>query len=230
MEISGIHILAFGDSIGRGVIFDEAAEHYQPSENAFLPRLERQDGMTVSNFTRYGYTVEKGSSMLEKQKGTIAGSDLVLLEFGGNDCDFDWAAIAENPDGNFQPKTPLDTFRSVYERMVREVLAIGARPLLLNLPPIEPNRYFHHVSRGVCGENILSWLGGDVSYIYRWHEMYSITATAIAQTLGVPVIDIRSPFLAKKNYGDNLCADGIHPNEKGQFLIYQAVREHLISL
>jgi len=229
MEIKEPCLFAFGDSVGRGVIYDETEQHYQPSENGFLPLLEREDGLSVNNFTRYGYTVEKGYRMLTKQQAKLKCGDLVLLEFGGNDCDFDWAAIAAEPSGVFEAKTPLPQFLTVYERMIRELLALETRPILLNLPPIEPHRYCRHISRDINANNILTWLGGDANYIYRWHEMYSVALTSLGASLGVPVIDIRTPFLKEIHYGDFLCADGIHPNEKGQFLIYQAVRRPLLS-
>ncbi|OLA61120.1 MAG: hypothetical protein BHW37_01125 [Firmicutes bacterium CAG:272_52_7] len=35
----------------------------------------------------------------------------------------------------------------------------------------------------------------------------------------IPMIDIRSAFLVKRDYSDYLCEDGIHPNERGHKLI-----------
>ena len=46
---------------------------------------------------------------------------------------------------------------------------------------------------------------------------------------GVPVIDIRSAFLAQPDFRSYLCADGIHPNEAGQKLIYGAIRRQIPS-
>ena len=45
----------------------------------------------------------------------------------------------------------------------------------------------------------------------------------------MPVIDIRSAFLAQPDFRSYLCADGIHPNEAGQKLIYGAIRRQLPS-
>jgi len=43
----------------------------------------------------------------------------------------------------------------------------------------------------------------------------------------VPVIDITSPFLRRKDYRDYLCSDGIHPNEEGHLLIADAICDYV---
>lgn len=59
--------------------------------------------------------------------------------------------------------------------------------------------------------------------------MFNIAAVQVASAAGVPVIDIRSAFLAQPDFRSYLCADGIHPNEAGQKLIYGAIRRQLPS-
>ena len=41
--------------------------------------------------------------------------------------------------------------------------------------------------------------------------------------MDVPVIDVTSAFLYHKTFSDYMCADGIHPNEKGHRLIADTV-------
>lgn len=36
--------------------------------------------------------------------------DFVLIEYGGNDCDFMWNEIAENPSLEHQPKNDFKAF------------------------------------------------------------------------------------------------------------------------
>ena len=92
----------------------------------------------------------------------------MLLEFGGNDCDFDWAAIAADPEGSYVSKTPPETFESCYRRAIRLVEESGREPIVLTLPPIHSERYLDFICRdGLKKENILRWLG-DVDAIYRW--------------------------------------------------------------
>lgn len=49
--------------------------------------------------------------------------------------------------------------------------------------------------------------------------MAEITSTAL--------INIRYALLRTSNYRDYICNDGIHPNEKGQELIFKAAVEYV---
>jgi lysophospholipase L1-like esterase len=53
--------------------------------------------------------------------------------------------------------------------------------------------------------------------------MYSLEVNKLAMALSVPLIDIRSHFLKRKDYSDLICADGIHPNQEGHRLITNAI-------
>lgn len=66
---------------------------------------------------------------------------------------------------------------------------------------------------------------GDVQFIYRWHERYNNSVVRMATEAGCLVADVRSAFLEERHYEDRLCADGIHPNEKGYTLIEQALED-----
>ena len=102
------------------------------------------------------------------------------------------------------------------------------KPVVLNLPPIDSGRYFRWISRNLSPSRILRFLK-EVGFIGRWQEMFNIAAVQVASAAGVPVIDIRSAFLAQPDFRSYLCADGIHPNEAGQKLIYGAIRRQLPS-
>ena len=78
--------------------------------------------------------------------------------------------------------------------------------------------------RNLHPDNILHWLGG-VDTIYRWQEMYNMKVLLLAQKLHVPVVDIRSAFLAQHGYQALLCEDGIHPNRKGHRFIYKTIMQ-----
>lgn len=87
--------------------------------------------------------------------------DYVLIEFGGNDCDFDWNAVAESPASDHRPKTELTRFTDTLGRCVESVRRIGKKPILMTLPPLVAPRYFSKISDGDSekGKNILKWLG-----------------------------------------------------------------------
>jgi lysophospholipase L1-like esterase len=160
--------------------------------------------------------------MLTRHEAELSGKNGVILEFGGNDCDFNWANISENPDGDHICNTPIELFKRTYRELIERVRNAGCRPILMNLPPIDPDKYFRNVSRGLSAENILSFLG-DIDRIYRWQEYYSLNVNVLAAECGIPLIDVRGAFLQEKNCFGLLCEDGIHPNEDGHAFISEAI-------
>ena len=212
------NICIFGDSVAKGVVLNTESGKYVLLKDSFANRVMEEDRIQVRNYSRFGSTVTKGLEMLEKRRGELKDYDHVVLEFGGNDCDYNWARIAADPDGSHLPNTQLGDFTGQYARMVQTVREAGSRPVLLSLPPIDAQRYFNWFSRSINGGNVLRWLG-DVEHIYRWHEMYNLAVARLAAALNVPLADITSPFLETKNYSSLLCGDGIHPNESGHALI-----------
>ncbi len=211
----------FGDSIGRGVIYNEEKDGYD-TDRGFISMLEEQYGIKVQNFTRFGQTIDKGLAMLERKADKIRGTEAVLLEFGGNDCDFDWKAIALDPEGFHAPKTTLSEFISVYKKMIQAVRELGSEPIVLALPPIEHNFYFDWVSRGANADNILKWLDNDKKEIFRWHQTYNCAIYNICRENRVKMIDIRSPFLSS-DLTALICRDGIHPNIEGHRMIFEKI-------
>jgi lysophospholipase L1-like esterase len=157
----------------------------------------------------------------------IESADMALMEFGGNDCDFHWDEIADNPEAEHVPNTVMDSFLQNYTNLINLVQKAGTMPLVLNLPPIGAQRYFDRFSRDMDGQqkaNIIKWLGGDVEYIHRWHKSYNDRLCALISSLNIPAADIRSGFYGSSDYNDYLCLDGIHPNEAGQELIYKKLK------
>ncbi|MBO5040108.1 MAG: SGNH/GDSL hydrolase family protein [Clostridia bacterium] len=211
----------FGDSIGRGVMYDPNNDSYE-TNRGFVSMLEKRWGIRAINCTRFGQTVSKGLKMLERKLESIRACDFVFLEFGGNDSDYDWKAIAADPDASYSPKTVLSEFVAIYKKLIATVREAGLTPIVLNLPPIEHNMYFDRVRHGCNGDNILKWLKGDKTEISRWHGSYSDEIKNICRESEVKMIDIRSAFEGR-DLTQLVCPDGIHPNEKGHELIYEKI-------
>lgn len=215
----------------RGIVEDEhsaSSTHikYRISEMGFIERCSRRFGIRVDNYACFGGTITQGIGLAERHWQSVESSKYCLVEYGGNDCSFKWEDIAADPESAHRPRTLLEDFKDKYTRLVRMLKTSGTIPVLLSLPAIDCQRYFRHVSKGLDGGNILKWLGGDVTYIHRWHEMYNMSVYDIAVQQQVPAIDITSPFLKLRNYSDYLCSDGMHPNEEGHRLIAEAVSEY----
>lgn len=223
-------ICIFGDSIMKGVIFDAIKGRYIFLKNSFLNILGmRNSNIKVENYAKFGCTITVGKKLIEKHAAELSGYKYTALEFGGNDCDFDWKAISENPDGIHIPKTPIDEFEKYYSEIIDSVADMGSTPVLFSLPPLNARRYFSWISRGLNAENILRWLG-DEEHIYRWHEMYNIAVVKLAAIKDVRLIDIRRAFLETRDYLGLLCEDGIHPNEAGHALICEVIRKNVPTL
>ena len=89
-------IAAFGDSVLKGVIYEN--EHYRVADTSFQKICEDSFGITVENKARFGSTITRGEKIFEKNLELIreCSGQYVILEFGGNDCDFNWKEISES--------------------------------------------------------------------------------------------------------------------------------------
>lgn len=214
-----MNICVFGDSVAKGVVFDETKNKYTFLKENFISLVENNTSVPFKNFAKFGCTVKKGSEILKKQEGKLAEYKYTILEFGGNDCDLNWAEVAENPNCQHPAQVPLDKFTKIYEDMIEKTITAGSKPILLTLPPLDSERFFNWVSRGLDKENILQFLGNDVNYIFRWHQGYNDMIFKLADKYQIPVIDIRKDFIEKDNYKNLLCIDGMHPNKEGHRVI-----------
>ncbi|MDD2457757.1 MAG: SGNH/GDSL hydrolase family protein [Eubacteriales bacterium] len=215
--MSSIHI--WGDSIGKGVVYDESRGRYVISGLRWTTQIEDRLGIPVQNHARMGAVIRDGLRELERSQD-LSGA-IAVIEFGGNDCDLPWAEVAAKPDQDHPAKVPVDLFRSLLEQFIRQVRSRGARPLLVTPPPLDAARYFAWVTRQLDAEAVRHYLG-DIQHIYRWQERYAIAVRDVAQKLNCELFDLRDAFLAERDVASFLCVDGIHPNERGQSLIAQA--------
>ena len=219
----------FGDSISKGVIFDAGAQRYKFLKSCFASVFSESTGISVDNHSKFGCTVGKGLELLHRHIAFLRNYDCTVLEYGGNDCDFDWPAISEAPDRTHLCKTPMFEFVRTYEEMIDSVRDAGGKPIMLNMIPLDEEKYFAWISRGLNPANILRWLG-NVHNIFLWHSAYNDAVCDIAKRKGVRLIDVRGPFLAVKNYTKMLCEDGIHPNAEGHSFICGVLRDALAAV
>lgn len=214
------NISLWGDSIGKGVIFDESRGRYVVLKENSVSRLSREIGRPIDNYAFMGCTSVSANERMTEERLRPGGS--ALLELGGNDCDMQWKEIARDPTLNHQPNVPLSQFKALLEQMVTRARAGGMRPALITPPPLDAERYFAWVTRGLNAGAVLDWLG-DVQHIYRWQERYAMAVRDVAARTGTMLIDLRDAFLAERSVRALLCVDGIHPNERGHDLIYRTM-------
>ena len=221
------YLTILGDSVLKGVTLGERGYVINHSPEI---RFSEATGIRVENLSRFGCTTDKSLKSVIRFLKNHEGDRTVLIEYGGNDCDFDWKAISDDPDGFYPARVPLERFTENYEQIIDSVKASGAKPVAVSLMPINAERYFRWFCKnGVIPENVMKWLG-EVNVIYRYQEMYSKAVEKVAGKTGTPLIDLRSSFLGIHRLGDYICEDGIHPTEKGQELIWATLRKGLIPL
>ncbi|HBC97783.1 MAG TPA: G-D-S-L family lipolytic protein [Clostridium sp.] len=213
------NLVVFGDSITEGVVYDSRKRRYSNLKNCFANLVGRHIKGTVCNSGRFGSTIKRG---VKKMYNDVIKKtpDIVLIEFGGNDCDFNWKNIADDPDSKHKPKTDILTFRDILSDMIYTFDESNITPVLMTLPPIDYKRYFNWITKGneTAEKNVLKWLGSKIE-IYNWHRKYSEMITRVAHKTKTSLIDVRSGILKQNDYSKFLCMDGIHPNMEGHSLI-----------
>jgi lysophospholipase L1-like esterase len=224
-----MNLIAYGDSIMKGVRYTDG----KYSVSSFWEQhLKDRFGINVINRSRFGCTIPKALPVIKKKSCDEGeGRSVVFLEFGGNDCDYDWKAISDDPSGRHQCKTPPEVFVSDYREAISVLRENGSHPVMLTLPPILASRYFDFICRnGNSRSNILRWLGSVFS-IERWQKTYSELIQQIAREEQVDLIDLRAEFPSNgKDLERLICEDGIHPTEEGQRLISTILVNKLDSL
>lgn len=220
-----IKIVVSGDSISKGVVYDENKKRYTILEENYVEILRDKLNGIIHNTSRFGSTIIKG---VQKLKNSIFNEkpDIVLIEYGGNDCDFNWDEIAKNPEALHAPRTDFQTFENALLETVNFVKKNKSIPVLMNLPPLNSDKYFNWVSKNnpVAKENILKWLG-SITKIYWWQERYNSVILKIAEETKTLCIDVRGAFLRFPDFTKLLCIDGIHPNKDGHIVIANKIVE-----
>ncbi|GHT79616.1 lipase/acylhydrolase [Spirochaetia bacterium] len=207
----------FGDSILKGIQLDPETKRYGVKNCIDLEKIGNKHSVYIDNFSMFGCTIIKGNTMLQRRLEKRS-FNICVLEYGGNDCDFNWKEISERPHDKHLPNTPLDVFVNTYRKMIHTLKEKGIEPILATLPPLEPQKFFDWFCKDLNKGNILKWLG-TVNTIYRFQEKYSRAIELIAHETHALLLDIRGAFLNNFRVDTLLCEDGTHPNSDGQRVI-----------
>ena len=197
-------------------------EMVQICRDSFEQCLKRQ-GVDVHNYSVMGCTAPKGAQLMTEER--LKNGGIAVIEFGGNDSDLDWKAVCEDPEKSAEKlvQVTLPDFRAALRDMVGRARAHGLKPILSTPLPVIADRYLDWISKPLDRAKILSYLGA-AEYIYRWQERYAHAVTAVANRTGARLIDLRDAFLAETHVDRLLCADGIHPNERGYRMMSDVAR------
>ena len=219
-------VVIWGDSLAKGVVWNEVRKRHAYSKTTAADIASERLNVTIINRAKFGCTAPEGLEIMEREMQDGISCDTALIEFGGNDCNFDWKAISERPDEEHLPATSPETYIESMRQMIRRLLRSGIEPVVMTLPPIDAEKYFRFlVGDTLNRENILRWLG-DVQQIYRFQEMYSLLAEKVAREFSIRLIDLRARCLMERNFfRDMICEDGLHLTEDGQRFIGEQISQ-----
>ena len=96
-------VTLLGDSILKGIQVDLGSRRYRAQNEMDTAALESEFRLSIHNDAHFGATVRKGSRLLDRMLDRGAACDFLVMDFGGNDCDFRWKEIAEDPAGEHLP-------------------------------------------------------------------------------------------------------------------------------
>lgn len=222
MDLSNANVILIGDSISKGLYLDNFC--IKKLKNNAVKNVEQALNIDIQNLSVFGQTLnravnkgifDKVASMFDKNKQNIA-----VIELGGNDADYNWAEVSKKPLFEHSPKTPLAEFEKLARNTIIYLKSLGFEVVVLSLFPINSGRYFNNVvAKQGDKQNILKFLKGDESNLYRHQESYNNCLAKIAKKLNCDFIDYRTPILLERDFLSYLCDDGIHPNDKGQEFI-----------
>ena len=217
-------IKIYGDSILQGVMYSDELKRYKLFGYRYEKLLE--NGIEVENCCKMGATIDEGLRIMEDTLEDCDKDTVVVLEYGGNDCNYNWASVAENPKGEFSPNTPEDKFTETYLKLVDFARGKGAEVAICTLVPIDSERFMNWVTRGLNYNNVLSWMG-DINRISRWQEHYSHLAEKVAKLANCHLLDLRSVF--KGSMGSLLGIDGMHPSAEGHSIIREVFQQKILD-
>ena len=214
-------IVLLGDSILKGIQVDPETHRYMTKNEMDLPALEQEFGISIQNRSTFGADCFHGEKLLDRMLHRGIAADVIVMDFGGNDCNHKWAEIAAHPEQEHGPNVPLPAFVEQYRHLIQRVKDSGMSPVVTTLPPLIPSRFFNWWCHDLDQDVLHDWLGGEYN-IYAHQERYSRAVEQLAREEGIPLIDIRGEFLEHGRIGDLMCIDGTHPNTAGQKCIENA--------
>ena len=207
-------ISVYGDSILKGVITGTGSGHlFDLIEDDSLTLASRKLGFALNNQSVFGNIITKAAKKLSRDIARGSVGDLAIIESGGNDCDYDWPAVLKGE--TTQPRVPLEQFIDTIDQMVRLCRANSITPLLMTMPPLVSDWWYHHICEGYGEDNVRAFVKGDTNLLYQNHEMYNMRIVRFCVENGVQFVDMRQRMLESGRFRQMMCADGIHPTLEG---------------
>lgn len=224
-----MRIVCFGDSVTRGVSYVRGRLRILKDNYPVLL------GETLAPL---GYSIVNKGVFNDNSDGLVervgadcldTDADCVLIEIGGNDCNFHWDEVALHPNDDHEPIVPLGRYLANVRSLVTKLREAGKEAIFLSILPLDPVRYYERISEQ-HGTAIAHWIarrGG----IAHWHASYDRSLRELLTAMQVPLIDVRKAFwqnsVSPADFHDLIGDDGIHPTEAGYQLMSDCIATQL---
>ena len=205
-------LVVFGDSILKGVItIPGSTKLFDVTENDSLSLAQKKLGFEMDNRAIYGNITSKGLVKLQKFFDKNETADFCIIEFGSNDCDYDWGTLVQ--------KVPLEQYLENLTQMVQLCRTNKVTPLMMGLIPYVCDDWFKTIIKGQDEKVILNFLGGTSETLGKNQLVYKNAQADFVHKNNVQFLD---PWPIFADHPELMCYDGIHPNEKGYEILSEA--------
>lgn len=232
-------IIAWGDSILKGVVSGGDSKRFDITEKDSLSQACAALGIELANKSVFGSWMTKTRRTQDRSLRNGASAQIGIIESGTNDSDYDWSAVSADPDAEHLQRCPLDEFSRLMEEAVSVARQNKITPVIMIPTPLVPEWWLNNICIGNDEAAIVKFINkkylqdqkaAAAMRLYQNQELFSLKAAAIARSLNVQIVDMRSEFLAHPNYKTLMCLDGVHPNQAGYDFMAQIWKREIPRL
>lgn len=193
-----MHTVVFGDSIAKGIVTMNGK--LETIEDNAVKLVSDYYHQTIDNVSFYGQTLKRifDKNIVSQYLDSLDHHEdlYVVFALGGNDSDYDWKKVAQNPYIHHDPKTPIQAFEEMLNQMIKQLQSKGISVILTTIIPLDSQLYFDQViSKMGDPEQIMIFLNQDVENIARQQREYSLAIMRCAEQTQCLLIDARSKMM-----------------------------------
>ncbi|WP_044022283.1 SGNH/GDSL hydrolase family protein [Bacillus sp. SG-1] len=220
-------IVCFGDSLTRGVSYVKGRlrivkENY-PN---ILQQLFSENNKEVSVVNKGVFNDNSELLLNRLEKDVIKERpNYVIIEIGGNDCNFNWHEVAEKPWEKHQAIVPMNQYLDNLKAIITNIKQHDIIPVVATLPPLDPVRYYKNISEKYSPA-ISHWIS-EVGGIDYWHGLYNRNLNKLTEEYNILKVDVRSALKKAGNLMDFISDDGIHLTEEGYKILSQEIYRNI---
>jgi len=208
-----MRVLVFGDSIAQG---------YWDSEGGWVERLRRYyDGLALKDLRTHNQPAVFNLGVSgDTTRNLLARIELeTKVRKWPGDLLVAIVAIGTNDD----------LFENGKQFVDPEEFRVNIQKVITILKPLVEKIMF--VGNAACDEKLttpVSW--DDIHYTNEQMKKYEQIVQKVAAEQKLPFVPVFETFQTKMAAGENLLADGLHPNDAGHEFIFQLIRPELDKL